>query len=400
MEYYYDSPDDLPVATLEQQGITQLNSNVENRIDQAATPSAVKAAYDLAVANGAIAASNHQLLLAADAALGDSQGSLSNHVYQVVEPRVDAASNSWFASSNPLFAATEGLSNELSSLQGSLTLLQADVGNLALSSLWTSNASAFASNLQPDVAWSSNAGAFGSNASQAALGAATFGSNASQAAAWTSNALVPLSAQASFASNSIPSIGWTSNVAVSASNQAYGVGGGVGGIPDAEAQKLWITPSNVVTSGTSGIRLGGFTFSNQVLATAGNGDAKIALAVATARRMIESEAKPNALYVHNRTRTFPQDFQPLEMTRVMDVGGWGMMPICTAFRVPRTGTYQLSPYIVANGSITMYVNGVLNATLVSCKTSLLAWNANDLLEFSAATTAFETVYVEIHVAMI
>jgi hypothetical protein len=352
MEWYYNSPDDLPVATLEQPGITQLNSNVDDvRIDQAATPYSVNQVW--------VTASNTQQLLA---------------------------------------------------------LTTVDLAWTSNAAVYGSNAGAFGSNLSPGVEWSSNALPAISSTALAASNTAYWTSNAlpaiSSTALATSNSWFassnPLFSNATFGSNAgafgsnlSPQVNWTSNVVVAASNQAFSIGGGgQAQTPDLSFQQLRVTPSNAVTSGTAGIRLGGYLLSNQVIATAGNGDAKVALAVATARRAIESEARPHAVYVHNRLRAFSASAQLVDMSRVIDVGGWSITANAASFRVPRTGTYQLSPYFLTSGAITLRVNGGSAFTLVSGQTSLVVWKANDLLELLATSPTMATVYFELHVAMI
>ena len=262
MNYYYDSPDDLPVATLEQPGITQLNSNLHDiRIDQAATPYSVNLAYQAALGAGATASyasNNVPLLQAAVGSLSNAtsllqgdQGSLSNHLYLDVEPRVDATSNSWFASSNPLF-------NGIGALQA------ADVA-LTSSLAWTSNVSQaalgtaiFGSNALPAISATalaaSNTSYWTSNALPAISATALAASNTSY---WTSNALPAISSTALAASNTaywtsnaLPAISarvsWNSNTAVAASNQAFTAGTG------ASMTGAVFTASNSTGSGSGG----------------------------------------------------------------------------------------------------------------------------------------------------
>lgn len=438
MEYFYENLE-LPVATLEAIGVTQLNSNVDAVvIDQAATPYSVNQVW--------VTASNTQqlanMLQADQESLSNDVATLSNHLYIDVEPLAVgasntaqqasvvavAASNSWFASSNPLFAATEGCQRDVQSLFNGVTLLQGDQGSLsnhlyldveplAVSAFGTAQQASlvadatsnswFASSnpLFNGNAWTSNTSYWTSNALPVVEETALAASNA---AYWMSNVLPAISSTAlaasnagHWASNLQPSFVWSSNTAVAASNQAFSIGGGgQAQTPDLSFQQLRVTPSNAVTSGTAGIRLGGFTLSNQVIATAGNGDAKVALAVATARRAIESEARPHAMYVHDRLRAFSASAQVVDMSRVIDVGGWSITANAASFRVPRTGTYQLSPYFLTSGAITLRVNGGSESTLVSGQTSLVAWKANDLLELLATSPTLGTVYFELHVAMI
>ena len=249
MNYYYDSPDDLPVATLEQPGITQLNSNLHDiRIDQAATPYSVNLAYQAALGAGATASyasNNVPLLQAAVGSLSNAtsllqgdQGSLSNHLYLDVEPRVDATSNSWFASSNPLFGGVTSLQGDLGGLSNHL-YLDVEPRADATSNSWFASSNPLFNGIgalqAADVALTSSL-AWTSNVSQAALGTAIFGSNAlpaisatalaaSNTSYWTSNALPAISATALAASNTSY---WTSNAlpaisatALAASNTSY-----------------------------------------------------------------------------------------------------------------------------------------------------------------------------------
>lgn len=169
MEYFYTSAD-LPVATLEQPGITQLNSNVhDDRIDQAATPYGVKLAYELAeeamaaaAANGLTASNNHALLLGA-------RDTMSNDLY----PLASIASNAY-------------CSNEVTGLHGAVDALG---NNVSL--------------LQDSVAWNSNELSSLSNLSQATLGMAAFASNL---AVWDSNAIGDCARDILSLSNALPSI--------------------------------------------------------------------------------------------------------------------------------------------------------------------------------------------------